>query len=130
LNGIKKKVLKAPLAIVILIGIVYILGQRTPLFIRHIEQEIKPGQSVEQVIDMLNSAGKKPYLCCWQVQGSKDSICSNPKRCAFPKDQINWNGPEEEIQLSVVFLRQGFLHTDFHVIFDSQGMVASVSEDK
>lgn len=125
-----KKILKAPLAIVIVIGIIYILGQHTPFAVNRLKKEIRPGLSVEQVMDILNNAGKKPYLCCWQVQGSKDPICSNPKSCELPNDWIKKIGASQKLKLSVVFLRQGFLHTDFYVLLDSYGLVVSVSEDK
>ena len=54
-----KELYKAPLAIVIVIGIIYILGQRTPFAVNRLKKEIKPGLSVEQVMDILNNAGKK-----------------------------------------------------------------------
>jgi hypothetical protein len=64
-----KKVLKAPLAIVIVIGIVYILGQRIPFAVNRLIMEIKPGQSVAQVIDILNSARKKAVSLLLAITG-------------------------------------------------------------
>jgi hypothetical protein len=125
-----KKILKGPLLIAILIGILFIIGQRTPVIAMRVKKQIKPGQSVNQVIEILNNAGKKPHLCCWQTAGIEDPICSNPKRCDFPGEKIKLNKVEQEVQLSVLYMGMGFLHNEFHVIFDGVGKVVFVSDVK
>ena len=125
-----KKTLKGPLLIAILIGILFIVGQRTPVIANRVKNQIKPGQSVDQVIEILNNARKKPHRCCWQTAGIKDPICSNPKRCNFPGEKIEFNGMQQEVQLTVLYMGMGFLHNEFHIIFDIAGNVAFVSDEK
>lgn len=125
-----KKPIKISIGIVIIIAILYFFGLRTPLMINGIKKQIKAGQSVEQVMDILNEAGKKPDLCCWRIQGTKDYICSDPKKCDFPKDQIQLNDREQKIRLTVLFMGPGFMHNDFHVTFSGVGMVVSISDVK
>ena len=122
-----KKPAKISLGIVIIIAILFFFGLRTPLIVNGIKKQIKPGQSVEQVMDVLNRAGKKPDLCCWQVQGTNDYICSDPKTCEFPQDQIRFNSMEQEIRLTVLFMGPGFIHNDVHVTFNGYGLVASMN---
>lgn len=124
-----KKHVKVSFGIAILICILYFFILRTPLIINKIKNKIKTGQSVEQVLSILNSSGKKPDLCCWQAQGTNDYICSNPKICDFPVDEVNFDG-KTKIRLTVLFMGPGFIHNDFHILFDSTGTVVSISEVK
>ena len=94
-----KKPTKISLAIVILMGILYFFGLHTPFIVNRVKKQIKSGQSVNQVMDILNSSRKKPDLCCWQIQGTKDYICSDPKSCDFPKDQIKLMVPTKKFDL-------------------------------
>ena len=55
-----KKPTKISLAIVILMGILYFFGLHTPFIINRVKKQIKSGQSVNQVMDILNSSRKKP----------------------------------------------------------------------
>jgi len=125
-----KKPTKISLVIVILIGILYFFGLHTPFIVNRVKKQIKSGQSVNQVMDILNSSRKKPDLCCWQTHGTKDYICSDPKSCDFPEDQIKFIGTEKEIRLTVLFMGPGFIHNDFHITFDGDGMVVSISDVK
>ena len=125
-----KKPAKISLGIVVIVAILFFLGLRTPFLIKGIKKQINPGQSVEQVMDVLNRAGKKPDLCCWQVQGTEDYICSDPKTCEFPQDQIQLKNMEQEIRLTVLFMGPGFMHNDFHITFNGDGLVASISDVK
>ena len=125
-----KKPTKISLAIVILMGILYFFGLHTPFIVNRVKKQIKSGQSVNQVMDILNSSRKKPDLCCWQIQGTKDYICSDPKSCDFPIDQIKFIGTDQETRLTVLFMGPGFIHNDFHVTFGGNGMVASISDVK
>jgi hypothetical protein len=127
-DRVMKKPIKISSGIVIIIAVLYYFGLRTPLLVNGIKKQIKPGQSVEQVITVLNGAAKKPDICCWQMQGTQDYICSDPKTCDFPEDQIKFIGRQQKIRLTVLFMGPGFLHTDFHVTFYGDGMVASISE--
>jgi hypothetical protein len=125
-----KKPAKISLGIVIIIAILFFFGLRTPFLIKGIKKQINPGQSVEQVMDVLNRVGKKPDLCCWQVQGTEDYICSDPKTCEFPQDQIQLKNMEQEIRLTVLFMGPGFMHNDFHITFNGDCLVASISDVK
>ena len=125
-----KKPAKISLGIVIIIAMLFFFGLRTPLIVKGIKKQIKPGQSVEQVMDVLNHDGKKPDLCCWQVQGTNDYICSDPKTCEFPQDQIQFKDMQQETRLTVLFMGPGFLHNDFHITFNSDGLVVSISDNK
>lgn len=122
-----KRPIKFSLAIVILIWMLYILGLHKPFIVNCVRKQIKPGQSIDQVIDILSNARQNPDLCCWQIAGTKDPICSDRKNCDFPEGQINLNGVEQALQLSVLFIGPGFSHNNFQVIFDSVGNVVSVS---
>jgi hypothetical protein len=125
-----KKPIKISLAIVILIWILYIIGLHKPFVVNRVRKQIKQGQSIDQVIGILSNARQRPDLCCWQIAGTKDPICSVRKNCDFPKDKIMLNSEEQEIQLSVLFIGSSFSHNNFHVMFDSTGKVVSVSDIK
>jgi hypothetical protein len=125
-----KKPTKISLGVLVLIAVLYFFVLRTPVVVNGIKKQIIPGQSVEQVMDILNSSRKKPDLCCWQIQGTKDYICSDPKTCEFPEDQIQFNDMEQKTRLTVLFMGPGFMHNDFHVTFNEKGMVASISDLK
>ena len=125
-----KKPAKISLGIVIIIAMLFFFGLRTPLIVKGIKKQIKPGQSVEQVMDVLNRAGKKPDLCCWQVQGTKDYICSDPKTCEFPQDQIQFKNMAQDIRLTVLYMGPGFMHNDFHITFNAVVLVSSISDIK
>ena len=125
-----KKPAKISLGIVIIFAILFFFGLRTPFLVKGIKKQIQAGQSVEQVMAVLNRAGKKPDLCSWQVQGTNDYICSDPKTCEFPRDQIQFNRMEQEILLTVLFMGPGFMHNDFHVTFTGDGLVAFISDLK
>jgi len=124
-----KKPAKISLGIVIIIAILFFFGLHTPFLLKGIKKQIRPGQSIEQVLDVLNRAGKKPDLCCWEVQGIEDYLCSDPKTCKFPADQIQVKGMEQT-RLTVLFMGPGFMHNDFHITFNSDGLVASISDVK
>ena len=125
-----KKPAKISLGIVIIIAILFFFGLRIPLIVKGIKKQIKPGQSIGQVLDVLNRAGKKPDICCWEVQGIEDYLCSDPKTCEFPADQIPVKGMEQEIRLTVLFMGPGFMHNDFYITFNGDGLVASISDVK
>ena len=124
----KKKPINASIVIAILIGIIYFFILRTPLIVNRIKNQIKAGQLVEKVMSILNSSGKKPDLCCWQAQGTNEYICSNPKICDLPTDDVKFDGSGSKIRLTVLFMGPGFIHNDFHILFDSTGIVVSISE--
>ena len=125
-----KKNAKISLGIIVIIAIISLFSLRTSLIIKSIKKQIKPGQSVAEVMDVLNGAGKIPDLCCWQIQGSDGNICSNAKNCEFPDEKIQLNKIDKEIQLTVLFMGPGFMHNDFHVTFTGDGLVDSISDLK
>jgi len=125
-----KKPAKISLGIVIIIGILFFFGLRTPLIVNSMKKQIKPGQSIEQVMEMLNKSGKQPDLCCWQIQGTPEPVCSDPKSCQYPVDHIQFNDRGQETGLTVLYMGPGFIHNDFQVVFNGDGVVESISDVK
>ncbi len=128
--GLKDKDIKVPFftTAVCVIPIVYVFGVHVPFIANHARDQIKPGQSVNQVIDVVTSYSKKPDLCSWRVKGDKDGFLSKRRECNFSSTKIALADNRKEFRLMVLFMGPGYLHNDFYVDFSSNGRVMSMSE--
>ncbi|MBW2610884.1 MAG: hypothetical protein JRE12_00775 [Deltaproteobacteria bacterium] len=122
-----KKYVKIFALFFIVIGMFYTCGLHVPFFVKNIHKQIKQGQSVDQAVNILNGSAISPDLCCWQIIEA-EPLCSDSEFCIFPTNKIILNDTGPNFRLNVVYMGPGYMHNEFHVNFDSKGIVTTVTD--
>jgi hypothetical protein len=116
---------RAIILLIVIVGLLYTCGMHTRFFINHTHGKIKAGQSIDQVVRILNAAFEKPRLCCWNI-GNAEPICNDAAKCSFPGDIET----SKDLQLQVLYMGFGYTHIEYEVDFNESGKVTTITEIK
>ena len=112
----------------IIVVFLAVFGIHIPFVVVHIQKQIKVGESVAEVVDVIADYKIQPDICSWQFEETEKFVFSYRKKCEFPSDKIPLDGNGRNFEQLLVYVGPGFLKNDFIVTFNNVGNVISVSD--